>query len=262
MTARPSLEALLARDRIIVLAGLAGVTALAWAYLVGLAANMSAVPNTLGEVLAATEMSAWGLRDFTLMLLMWAVMMVGMMVPSAAPMILVFAAFNRKQSESGRPFVSTGVFLLGYLVVWALFSLGATLLQYALERGALLSPMMTTTSPLLGGALLVAAGGYQWTPLKYACLRHCRTPPQFILYPWRPGAGGALRMGLEHGAYCLGCCWILMGLLFVGGVMNLLWIALIAGFVLLEKALRLGEVAGRATGVALAVCGLVVLVWA
>ena len=163
------------------------------------------------------------------MLAMWAVMMVAMMLPSAAPMILLFATIERRRpgrSRTAPPLCSGSATSRSGSV----FSLGATVLQWSLERLALLSPMMATTSTALGGAILVAAGVYQWTPLKQACLRHCRSPLDFILSywrraPWRPGHGPAAR------AFCVGCCWMLMALLFVGGVMNLLWIAGIALFI-------------------------------
>ena len=191
---------------------------------------------------------AWDATYFVLMFLMWAIMMVGMMVPSAAPMILLFAAIDRKRRPSRSPFPGTAVFTLGYLLVWAAFSLVATALQWALSEAALLSPMMAGTSRALGAALFAAAGAYQVTPLKHACLHHCRSPIHFVVGHWRPGTAGALRMGVEHGAYCVGCCWFLMGLLFVGGVMNLLWVAVIAAFVLAEKVAPRGELVARASG--------------
>ena len=205
------------------------------------------------------ELHPWTAADFLLMFLMWAVMMVGMMLPSAMPMALVYAAVARKAERQGTSLPPTFVFIAGYVSVWTLFSLGATLAQWQLERLALLSPMMVSTSPALGGGLLVAAGIYQLTPAKETCLRHCRAPARFFAEHWRPGMRGAFRMGLFHGAFCLGCCWLLMGLLFFGGVMNLLWIAAITVFVLLEKVLPFGVRASRLTGVGLIALGLAVL---
>ena len=164
--------------------------------------------------------------------------MVAMMLPSAAPMILFFAMVNRKQRESGHSYVTTGIFVAGYLAVWAGFSLVAVILQWAFERAGILSPMLVGTSVIFGGILLLVAGVYQLTPIKHACLRYCRSPLSFFSAHWRPKARGALRMGLVHGAFCVGCCWFLMGLLFFGGVMNLYWIAGIALFVLFEKTVR------------------------
>src|ERR1700690_3554352 len=179
-------------------------------------------------------------------------MMVAMMIPSAAPMILTFAMVNRKRREQERPFVPTGIFLLGYLAVWTGFSALAAVAQWILHARALLSPMMVSTSPILGGGLLIAAGIFQWTPLKNACLTHCRSPLGFLMTDWREGRWGALFMGLKHGAYCAGCCWILMALLFVAGVMNLWWIAIIAVLVLLEKVAPKGFGVGKIAGVFLA----------
>jgi predicted metal-binding membrane protein len=181
---------------------------------------------------------------------MWAVMMVAMMVPSASPMILTFAIVNRRRIEERRPFVPTTVFLLGYLLVWGSFAAAATLGQWGLHTSALLTPMMRSTSDILGGALLIAAGIFQWTPLKRVCLTQCRSPLGFIMSEWREGTRGALVMGLRHGTYCLGCCWILMGLLFVAGVMNLLWVAAIAGLILVEKVAPRGQWVGRVVGLA------------
>jgi predicted metal-binding membrane protein len=226
------LESILKRDRWFVLAGLAGATALAWAYLVVMAADMDDM--ALGAI-AMPAVKSWSAFDFWLMFVMWAVMMVGMMLPSAAPMILLYAAVSRRQRRRGHVFAPTGVFAVGYLVAWTALSLAATALQWALEQAALLSPMMVSSSPYLGGALLVAAGVYQWTPLKHACLQNCRAPAEFLSRSWRNGTAGAITMGVHHGAYCVGCCWVLMGLLFVVGVMNLLWVAAFTAFVLIEK---------------------------
>jgi len=183
-----------------------------------------------------------------------------MMVPSASPLILMMAAANRKRRERDDPLVPTGLFLTGYLLVWTAFSAVATVAQWGLHAAALLSPGMVSVSPLLGGLLLLTAGIFQFTPLKQACLIHCRSPLGFIMGHWREGRAGAMRMGLEHGLYCVGCCWILMALLFVAGVMNLLWVAGISLFVLAEKVLPRGELVGRLGGAVLLVAGVVVLI--
>jgi len=182
------------------------------------------------------------------------------MLPSAAPMVLLFATVNRKSRQQGRPFTPTSFFATGYLIAWGGFSLFAVLLQWRLERLTLLSLMMQTTSLYLGAGLLIAAGVYQLTPLKQACLRHCQSPLQFIANHWRPGSRGALRMGLEHGFFCLGCCWVLMLLLFYGGVMNPWWITGLALYVLIEKLAPAGPRLGRYTGGLLIVWGVWVLV--
>jgi len=230
--------ALLRRDRRLVLAGLAGLAALPWLYLAWDAAAMASMAPADDGLLPA-------LGHAVLTFLMWAVMMVGMMVPSAAPAVLLYASMARGRRERGAPFPGVWVFALGYLAAWTAFSALATLLQVALERAALLSPMAQTGDRWLAGALLLAAGAWQWLPVKAACLRHCRSPFQFFLTRWRPGARGALAMGLDHGLFCLGCCWALMLLLFVGGVMSLGWIAALTAFVLVEKLLPQGAVAGR-----------------
>ena len=193
-----------------------------------------------------------------MMFWMWMVMMVAMMVPSAAPMLLLFARVGRKAKQEGLPFAPTATFATGYLAAWAAFSFAATLFQWYLHAAALLSPRMVVASPLIGGVLLVVAGVYQLTPLKDTCLKHCRAPMNFIARYWRPGIYGAFRMGIEHGAFCVGCCWALMGLLFFGGVMDIIWIVGIAVFVLLEKVMPVGASSGRITGGILALCGILV----
>jgi predicted metal-binding membrane protein len=248
------LESLLKRDRAMIVAGLIGVAALAWLYLLLVARGMS---DTDG--MAMIGMKPWGLVDAALMFVMWAVMMVAMMVPSAAPMILLYGTVARRQGERGHVLAPVGAFASGYILAWTGFGLLATLLQWGLERAALLSPMMVSNSALLGGSLLIAAGIYQWTPLKHACLENCRSPIRFLSASWRPGAKGAVVMGLHHGLYCVGCCWLLMALLFVGGVMNLIWVAAIAFFVLIEKALPRGVLLGRLVSPALILAGLLAI---
>ena len=242
-----ALEQVLKRDRIVVAAAILIIAAIAWAYTVYVAE--AGVGNMQ---MAMADMRSWSGADFGLMYVMWAVMMVAMMAPSAAPMILMFAAVNRRRKERAAPYVPTGVFLAGYVIVWSAFSLAATSGNWGLHQASLLSSMMgASTSGYLGGALLLLAGVFQWSPLKYACLKQCRTPMGFLMTSWKEGHGGALRMGLEHGAYCLGCCWSLMLLLFVLGIMNLVWIAALAAFVLAEKVAPKAEWVSRITGVLL-----------
>ena len=238
-------------DRAIVAAGLLGVAGLGWLYIVRLGREMAVMADM---AMAMPQMTPWDLADFVLTFLMWAVMMVAMMVPSASPMILTFATINRKRLVDEPPLIRTGLFLVGYLLVWAGYSLLAALGQWGLHAAALITPAMAVT-PWLGGVLLVAAGIYQFTPLKDVCLSRCQSPFGFILTQWREGAAGALVMGLRHGAFCVGCCWVLMALLFVAGVMNLLWVAAIAAFVLLEKVAPLGRVVSRFAGAVLILWG-------
>ena len=252
-----SIESVLKRDRTVVLAGLVAISALAWGYMVHEARAMAhtGVCQCAGMRMSGPDTQSWSATTLVPLFLMWAEMMVAMMTPSAAPMILTFATVNRKRREQERPFVPTGIFLLGYLVVWTLFSAIAAVAQCILQSSALMSSMMVSTSPLLGGVLLIAAGVFQWTPLKNACLTHCRSPLSFLMIDWREGRLGAFVMGLKHGAYCTGCCWFLMALLFVAGVMNIWWVAAISILVLLEKVAPKGLHLGRAVGFVFAVWG-------
>ncbi|MDW5375382.1 DUF2182 domain-containing protein [Halomonas sp. HP20-15] len=248
------LERALRHDRTLVASVLLVVVVLCWAYLVVGAGVMTGMA---GEMAMAPV--AWTPAHALTLLAMWAIMMVAMMLPGAAPLLLLFVAIGRARHSSAWRMAASGMFSLGYIAIWTAFSLAAVVLQFALERAALLSPMMQTTSTALAGAVLIAAGIYQWTPLKHACLRHCRSPLDFVLTHWREGLRGAFAMGFRHGIYCLGCCWVLMLLLFVGGVMNLLWIAGLALLVLMEKLAPAGHWLGWTTGAALVVWGSVVL---
>lgn len=251
-TGRALIRALPLRDRLVILSALGIVTLLAWVYLVDMAIGMKGMKSA--------EMGAtWTTDYFIAMFLMWAIMMVGMMVPSSIPMVLIHAAIAKKAAREGATLAPTGLFVVGYIIVWSLFSIGATTAQWALDRASLLSSMMMTSSPILGGILLLAAGLYQLTPMKDSCLRHCRSPVHFIANGWRPGYAGAMRMGFVHGAYCLGCCWILMCLLFFGGVMSIWWIGGLTIFVLLEKVMPFGRIGGRILGIAAAAWGVALL---
>jgi len=257
-TDAPALERVLRHDRAIVVGGLASVIVLSWIYiLAGAGMNMDA---GVGQVGVTGVQTAWTPAYFGVMVVMWWVMMMAMMLPSAVPMVLLFAAINRKNREAQRPYVPAAVFAGGYVAAWVGFSLIATLLQWWLENLALLSPMLASNTALLGAGLLIAAGIYQVTPLKYACLRHCRTPLDFLSRRWRQSAWGAFTMGLEHGLFCLGCCWVLMGLLFYGGVMNLWWIAGLAAYVLFEKLAPAGHRIGRFGGAILVLWGVSILI--
>lgn len=240
-------EAILAqRDRAVVLAGLAAVTALSWVYFARLAGNMAGMDAM--ERMSMPQMSAWGAGEIWLVFWMWTVMMAGMMTPSASPMVLTYAAMARRRHAERSPAVPAAMFLLAYLVVWTLFSAAATLAQWALHTTALLSPVMVSTSSVLSGVLLIAAGVYQFSSWKQACLTHCRHPLAFLLSEWRDGTSGAFVLGLRHGVFCIGCCWLLMALLFVAGVMNLLWCALLTVCVLVEKTVPAGDRVSRVLG--------------
>jgi predicted metal-binding membrane protein len=244
---------LLRRQGVVIAAALIAVVALAWLYLLREAADMEAAMAGMDRAMAMPPRDA---LELLLLLAMWFVMMVGMMLPSVAPVVLTFATVNRNRRARGQPYVATALFTSGYLLAWLGFSVAATVAQWALERAALLSPMdMMLNGRLPGGILFIAAGFYQFTPIKQACLRACRSPFDFVINHWRDGPGGAVRMGADHGLHCLGCCWILMLLLFVGGVMNLLWVALLAVAVLAEK-LVAGPWLGRIGGAVLIAYGL------
>jgi predicted metal-binding membrane protein len=248
MPARP-----LSRDRIIVLLALLGVTTLAWLYLIADRQRMTDM-DMPGMPDMAMPVS-WGAAEFALTFAMWWIMMLGMMLPSAAPTILTFATMARRQRGRGQRFVPASVFTIGYLLVWGGFCVLAALLQWGLDKAALLSPMLATRSALIGGTLFILSGLYQFTPFKYACLRQCRSPFAFLLNHWRDGWQGALRMGFHHGLYCLGCCWVMMVLLFAVGVMNLVWVAAIAAFVFAEKLFPGGTWIGRVAGVLMLLFG-------
>jgi predicted metal-binding membrane protein len=258
------LEAILRRDRQVVVAVLIAVIAMAWLWiLLGAGTGMPAIDTIIGSnsdgMASMMAPALWSAGYAGIMFTMWWVMMAAMMLPSAAPILLLFARINRKDKSAGRPFVPTGIFATGYLIAWGAFSALATGLQYGLEKLNLLSPMMVTTSYGLGGAILLAAGIWQLTPIKSICLRHCRSPIGFFVQSWRPGRNGAFWMGLKHGSFCLGCCWFLMGLLFFGGIMNLFWIIGLAALILLEKAAPMGLWIGRAVGVGIAAWGVLLL---
>jgi predicted metal-binding membrane protein len=256
------IEKVLLQDRRLVVLALLSLSALAWAYLVVMARQMAAGDMTLMGMGAPSAMPGsdmtgamtvsqmpWSLLTFLLMFIMWSVMMVGMMIPSAAPMILLFARVQRRRLADQAPTTRIAAFTAGYILIWTSFSLIATGLQWALTELRLLSQMMESTNQFLAVGVLLAAGIYQLTPLKSACLKQCQSPIGFLTSHWKDGVSGSLSMGIEHGIFCLGCCWLLMALLFVGGVMNLIWVAVIATFVLLEKVVPKGEIVGRVGGV-------------
>ncbi len=257
-----ALESLLKRDRFVVLASLFGLGIVAWLYLFHLAAGMSTMetpgggmadmPGTEGMsdmpgMAMAPGKSSIVLAEFLFLAAMWIVMMVGMMLPSASATILLFAAIERKRQKAG-PYGRTAFFVSGYFLVWGAFSIVAAAAQTALSHAGMLSANMAVTSAVIGGVVFVLAGLYEFSPLKERCLTHCRSPLEWIAHHQRPGTVGALRMGAAHGLYCVGCCWMLMLLLFAGGVMNLLWVAAITAIVLVEKLFPAGAVVARIAG--------------
>jgi predicted metal-binding membrane protein len=264
-----NLEAALRRDRLIVAGSLGLLIALSWAYVLWLATDTDMggmdmtgfrmIPAGIGIMAPAN--APWKVIEFVFVFAMWAVMMIGMMAPSAAPIILIHARVGRQAKADGKPLGSTGWFAAGYFLTWIGFSLAATLGQWAIERAALLDSQMVSTSNFFAGIVLTAAGVYQWTPIKDACLAQCQSPLQFLMSHGgcRSDWAGCLLLGLRHGMYCVGCCWVLMALLFVGGVMNVLWIAVLALLVLFEKLTPVGRWIARAAGVACMAAGAWVL---
>jgi predicted metal-binding membrane protein len=231
-------ERIAKQQRWFVLAGLAGVA------IVGLLATLHT-----GDRLMMTIPNRGGVLAYAgLLFAMWWTMMMAMMLPSAAPAILTYGTLSRKFSEKGAPAAPLAVFVAGYALIWTGFSAAAVALQLLLGDVVAMSMMMAVTSAALGGGLLIAAGLYQFTPLKAACLRKCQSPLMYLGSNWQSGRAGALRMGLSHGVYCLGCCWVLMGLLFYGGVMELRWIVGLALYVAAEKLIPAGNRLSQFTG--------------
>lgn len=244
-------------DRFIVVCGLLAAIAFCWIYLL----SGAGIHQQMGGMLMPMSIWPWTLSHAALMLLMWIVMMAAMMLPSAMPTILLYRTIvNREINKSGNSPLRTVLFVTGYLAIWLSFSVAAVVLQFLLEWAELLSPMMEATSERLSGLIIMAAGIYQISPLKAACIDHCRSPLEFVLNHWRKGNVGAFAMGMHHGIYCLGCCWSMMLLLFVGGLMNYLWIAGIALFILVEKLAPGGHRLSRLAALPLIFWGLLLIV--
>ena len=242
----------ISRDRLIVLASLVTIAGLAWAYLLRLSQQMSGMDAMPGMAMSSTP------SPFLLTAIMWAVMMIGMMLPSATPMILLFTMVQRKQGT--RPILTTGTFAAGYLIIWGGFAVAAAGLQVELGQMALLSSSLAFVSKRLAALTFLLAAAYEFSPLKNRCLTQCSSPLSFITVHWRPGIAGALRMGIVHGAFCVGCCWALMLLLFIAGVMNLLWVALLAALVLVQKVLPHQRTTTVVTGGAMLIAGATLMV--
>jgi predicted metal-binding membrane protein len=258
-------------ERLLVVGGLIIISVLAWAYTIQMAQTMGAhAPPAVGGVAEhgvhamaghgamhsaiTPHLAAWGAETIWMTFIMWAVMMAAMMLPTAIPMVLAFMIVNR-QRESGGVIVPIWAFTSGYLSTWTVYSAGATVAQWALLRAALLSPAKLVSGPVLGGILLIAAGIFQWTPWKDACMAKCRNPIGFLLTHWRPGNMGAFSLGSRYGFYCVGCCWLLMMLSFALGVMNLIWMAALTVFMLIEKVSPAGQFISRAAGIGLMAWG-------
>jgi predicted metal-binding membrane protein len=260
MKTATALDTAIGRDRALAALGLIVLTSLAWLYLARDAASMNAMAGEaqMHRAMGMADMRSWGVADWFGLFTMWTVMMAAMMLPSAAPVILlVLGVYRRRNDSTAR--LSSLAFVAGYLIVWTAFSLAASASQTALHRNALLAPDMRSNSAVASGVVLVMAGVYQWLPFKNTCLTHCRSPLGFLSLYWREGPMGGLSLGARHGLFCVGCCWLLMALLFVVGVMNLVWVAALAGFVLIEKVARGGDVVGRVAGLGVAAWGVYLL---
>ncbi len=246
------IETALKRDRVVAVGALVLATMLAWAWTLWTAHS----PMHDG-MSGMTARAAWSAGHALLMFAMWWIMMVAMMLPSAAPLVLLGLALQRRQG--GRGTTPAALMVAGYLGVWGLFSVGATLAHWGLDAAGWLSGESIRTDLEPAGVILLIAGAYQLTPTKRACLRHCRSPVRFVVEHWRPGAAGALRLGMAHGTYCVGCCWMLMGVLFAVGVMNPFWIAALALWILAEKWSPHGDRLRYAAGALLIVAGALIL---
>jgi len=249
------------REQVYILSTLSVLVVGAWIYLYRLTLNMPAMDMSQMSVVAVVKpyMKPWTTMDFFLMFIMWLVMMFGMMVPTVMRAALIFSGIARKAKGQGYVVAPTFIFVSGYVVIWSLYSVVATVAQWRLTQAALLSPMMVSSSDVLGAILLVSAGIYQLTPIKNICLKHCQQPFQFLSKAFQKNHG-AFHAGIIHGAYCLGCCWVLMGLLFVVGVMNLLWAFSITLFVLWEKSILSSMVVSKMSGLLMICFGLVYII--
>jgi predicted metal-binding membrane protein len=253
-----ALESIVQRDRLVLFSGLIGISAIAWAYTIMLSGGAGHGAQGAHATLLAQPRS-WTATDLATTFGMWTVMMLAMMLPTAAPMVLSLAKISRGQSVSTSPVAPATGFLLGYAIVLTGFSGVAALAQWGFHQVAWTTMTGESTNRVFAGAVLLGAGAFQFSRLKEACLHRCRSPLWFLMTQWRPGAVGGIKMGVAHGRFCIGCCWALMALMFVGGSMNLLWTAGLALFMLAEKALPAGRTLGRIAGAGLIVWGAGVL---
>jgi len=241
-------EKSLSNDKLIVLVGIVLISVTAWMQMAGMSTGD-------GFLKSLHSLHHWRVSTFLSHFIMWIVMMVAMMLPTAGPMILTFSTISRGRREKNQPYVKTSIFVLGYIIVSIGYSFLATLFQWWLHTNAMLTHIGASNSRILSGILLCIAGIYQWSSLKHACLRFCRNPFNFLMANWREGSSGALHMGLKHGLLCTGCCWALMALMFVGGVMNLFWMVVVTAVILVEKVAPKGDVFAKIAGVVMTASG-------
>jgi predicted metal-binding membrane protein len=243
----------IAREHLLILATLALLSGLAWAGTIYQAGNMG-----LGLITCSMTMGTpFSVSNGVLYVMLWGVMMIAMMLPAMAPMVGLFRSIARRRGEQGLPFAPAWVFVAGYIVLWTLTGSVGYAADLAIQSLPDTFPGLRTYGSIIGGVVLVVAGIYQLTPLKYLCLSHCRSPMGFLMTSWRDGTWGAFRMGLHHGAYCLGCCWSLMMVLFVVGTMNLVWMGMLAIVIFVEKIIPYGVTMGKVIGLGLVVFGAV-----
>ena len=253
-----SLIRLLKQENFFIFSVILLLIAFSWFYVFFINHSMTKDLSSM-EKLSSPQMGFFGFKDFLSLLIMWSFMMLAMMIPSATPMILVFASVYKKKLSQGQEFVPTWIFLSGYGVIWILFSFATALAQFFLHNFALITDELKLVNPVISGSVLIAAGVYQFTPIKNICLKNCQGPLSFIMGNWRYGKKGAFLMGVKHGSYCVGCCWVLMLLLFAAGVMNLLWVILISLFIFIEKIFAKGRGISYVSGTALILFGLWVI---
>ena len=260
-------DAAVGRSRILILGALLALSGVAWGVLVwqgGSVGDAGGAMSAMGAMDAgegdASRVLTMGMA-LPLFMGMWVLMMIAMMFPTAAPMVLTFASISRNRRAKGEAFVPTWVFVGSYLAVWSAFGVAAFLVAVAADRAGEDVAFLRDHGARIGGAVLALAGLYQLSPWKGACLTKCRSPLSFVLTSWREGYTGAVRMGLSHGTYCLGCCWLLFVILFPLGVMNVAAMGLVTLLIFTEKSVRHGELIGKAVGAGLVLFGLVVLAW-
>ncbi|MCG8607502.1 DUF2182 domain-containing protein [bacterium] len=244
------------RSRVFLMGSLGILIAMCWAYTIRMTLHQHI---SMTSTLAMPDMEAWSVEKLTMAVAMWAIMMAAMMLPSVAPWIMALSQVLPKREPTLSSASSAAGFIAGYLVIWLGYSVIAALMQAVLSQQAMLSPALVATSPILGGVLLILAGGYQWTPAKSACLKHCRTPVGFFLTSWKAGRWGSFHMGFKHGLYCVGCCWAIMALSFVAGVMNLLWMMLITIYIFIDHNLPVPALFGKMVGIVLIAWGTLML---
>jgi len=223
------------RDHLIVYSAMLALCVTAWGYMAYMGWAMQNMDVVDMWMPPHSDTQPWQLYDYWMLFFMWVVMMISMMTPSVLPMVSLYVTVTNSKKSKGQAYTPTMIFLSGYLIAWTLFSVAISIAQYPLHVAGLLNPMMDSRSYLLSGSILVLAGIYQWTPWKNACLDQCRSPLNYLMTSWREGDAGAIRMGIHHGVYCVGCCWALMAVMFSVGVMNVMWMLVIAFFVLAEK---------------------------